>query len=147
MSASDNAKKLIGGAAVIAALSSLIFFTPDEFAQKNDTTDTTAVYFDTATAKMLDSARYFARVPFFLNSAVRLPDYNEGVGGAKLSSHTAPCYCGVDIRTGSKHREERILYGLKEAGFIRIIIYPRHIHADTDSSKSKWGVWHSNYKK
>jgi hypothetical protein len=145
MKAGPRTKITGATAAIVAALSSLAYFTPEEFKQKNDVNGSTELYFDTTTAQMLDSARYFARVPFKLNSAVRLPDYNESVGGAKLSSHTAPCYCAVDIRTGNKFREERILYGLKKAGFIRIIIYPRHIHADTDSSKTKWGVWHSNY--
>lgn len=143
---SPEGKQKIGGAAIIAALSALAYFAPSEFAQKNDSTGETAVYFDTTTAKMLDSARYYSDIPYYINSAVRVPEYNEAVGGARLSSHSEPCYCAVDIRTGSKYRERKILYGLQKAGFIRIIIYPRHIHADTDSSKSRWGVWKSNYK-
>jgi len=142
----QKVKQKVGGAAIIAALSALAYFAPSEFAQKDDASGDTAYYFDTATAFMLDSARHYSNVPYYINSAVRTPKYNEAVGGARLSSHSAPCYCGVDIKTGSKYREERILYGLKKAGFIRIIIYPRHIHADTDSSKETWGVWRSSYK-
>lgn len=142
----NKVSKGLAGAAVIAAFSALTYFSADEFAQKNDASGETGLMFDTTTARMLDSARDYSGVPYYLNSAVRTPKYNEGVGGARLSSHSEPCYCGVDIRTGSKFREERILRGLKKAGFIRIIIYPSHIHADTDSSKSKWGVWKSNYK-
>lgn len=133
--------------AVAAVFGALTYFGPSEFAQKNDTTGETAYLFDTSAAKMLDQARDYAGVPFTLNSAVRTPKYNEAVGGARLSAHSAPCYCGVDIATyGLKSYQDKIVYGLEKAGFIRIIIYPRHIHADTDSSKAKWGVWHSNYK-
>ena len=143
----NKASKGLAGAAVIAAFSALTYFSAGEFAQKNDASGDTGLMFDTATAQMLDSARKIASVPFIINSGIRTPDYNESVGGALKSSHTAPCYCAVDIRTGGIRRvEERVLKGLKGAGFIRIIIYPRHIHADTDSSKSRWGVWHSNYK-
>ena len=114
------APKTIGRAAVVAALSALTYFSAGEFAQKNDPTNETALLFDTTTAQMLDKAREIASVPFIINSGVRTPDYNEDVGGALKSSHTAPCYCAVDIRTsGIKYYEDRIVYGLKEAGFIR----------------------------
>lgn len=141
-------KSGIKALAAASALGALIYFSPSEFAQKNDRSGDTAYLFDTTTAKMLDAARDSAGIPFILNSAVRTPKYNESVGGARLSSHSAPCYCGVDIATyGRKSYQNRIVDGLEKAGFIRIIIYPRHIHADTDSSKPTRGVWYSSYKK
>lgn len=133
-------------AASAIVLSALTYFQPWEFAQKNDDEGETAYLFNSHTAVLLDSSRHIAGVPFVLNSAVRTPDYNESVGGALLSSHTAPCYCGVDISTPNGRNRDVIVKALKQAGFIRIIIYPNHIHADTDSSKTTWGVWHSKYK-
>ena len=120
----------------------LTFFGAWEFAQRNK--PETADLFDPATAIMLDSARGYSGVPYKLNSAVREPDYNDAVGGVARSSHTAPCYCGVDISTPNGHNRDTILYGLKKAGFTRFVIYEHHLHTDTDSTKPS-GVWYRNY--
>ena len=130
--------KAIGAVSALA----LTFFGAWEFAQRGK--PETADLFDPRTAVMLDSARSYSGVPYKINSAVREPDYNEAVGGAARSSHTAPCYCGVDIAAPKGKNQEVILYGLKKAGFTRFVIYPNHIHTDSDSTKPS-GTWYRNY--
>lgn len=80
--------------------------------------------------EMLQCARTLAGVPFIVNSGVRPGD--DGVHGRGLAA---------DIKATDSRTRYRILTGLLDAGFHRIGIYPRHIHADCDESLDHEVVW------
>ncbi len=82
---------------------------------------------------MLDNARHEAGVVFKLTSTYREcpPD--------KPQPH-ARGYA-VDIACVESRKRYRILVGLAAAGFTRIGIYDKHIHADCDPSLAPEVVW------
>jgi hypothetical protein len=80
----------------------------------------------------LDQARESAGVPFILTETVA-----SGGSHAENSSHARGM--GVDIRAHGSRARFRIVYGLIVAGFHRIGIYSRHIHADMDHTLD-WDV-------
>jgi len=143
MPASEIAKTASRWVSAGGLLATLTWFGVYEFAQKNK--PETAYLFDEQTALMLDSAREIAGIPFVINSAVREPDYIDSIGGAARSSHTAPCYCAVDISAKNKESQDKIISALRQVGFTRFVIYPRHIHVDSDSTKPS-GTWYRGYK-
>lgn len=79
---------------------------------------------------MLQAARSVAGVPFIINSGVRPGD--DGAHGRGLAA---------DIRATDSRTRYLILVGLLDAGFNRIGIYPRHIHADCDPSLDPEVCW------
>ena len=82
---------------------------------------------------MLDEAREEAGVVFRVNSGCRCRKYNEKVGGTTYSSHLKGL--AADIRATSNKARFRIITGLLLAGFSRIGIGKRFIHADVDGKK------------
>ncbi|TVU57970.1 hypothetical protein FQP88_23520 [Vibrio atlanticus] len=67
--------------------------------------------------------------------------HNRKAGGSKTSSHMKGF--AIDIRTKNKYVRKRILYGIKKAGFCRISLYKRFIHAENDLNKPT-ATWKGN---
>jgi len=92
----------------------------------------------------LQVAEEHAGFRFQYNSAARCKKHNPKVGGSDTSSHLSTGEDGmaVDIAFGSEDQKQKILAGLKYAGFTRFgIDDKRHfIHTDIDSSKPA-AVW------
>lgn len=88
---------------------------------------------------MLDDARGLAEVPFRLSSAYRCEKHNEAVGGVEDSAHTKGR--AVDIIARSGFEKWRIICGLKKAGFVRIGINKKFMHADNDPHKPQHVIW------
>ena len=84
---------------------------------------------------MLDEAREEAGVAFVINSGCRCRKHNTKIGGSKTSSHMKGL--AVDIRASNSRTRFKIVTGLLLAGFARIGIGKRFIHADVDSKKSQ----------
>lgn len=87
----------------------------------------------------LDNAREKAGVPFYITSGFRTPEENEAIGGSKNSAHMIGQAVDIDVKD-SIHRFY-IVKGLVEAGFNRIGVYTKHIHADTDETKPQDVLW------
>ena len=86
---------------------------------------------DEMLVRQLDNAREYAQVPFILTSTVR-PD-------AKKPEHRTGH--AADIRCHDSRSRFRILYGLVMAGFDRIGIYDRHVHAGVSPDLDPEVVW------
>ena len=88
---------------------------------------------------MLDAARESANIPFHITSAFRCAKHNKAVGGVEDSAHTTGH--AVDILARSGFEKWRIVHGLKKAGFVRIGISNKFIHADNDPEKPQHVIW------
>ena len=78
-------------------------------------------------------AREKAGIPFVINSGYRCPKHNAAVGGKPDSAHKEGL--AVDIKATDSKTRFKVLKGLYEAGFERIGIDDKFIHADVDKSK------------
>ena len=100
----------------------------------------------------LDTAREKAGVPFIITSpsgsrpasgptsGFRTPDENDAIASSvKDSAHLTGK--AVDLRVIDGLHRFYIVKGLIEAGFNRIGIYTKHIHADVDEGKPQDVVW------
>ena len=81
--------------------------------------------------RALDMARDVAEVPFEITDSFR----EDGSG----SSHTLGL--AVDIRAHSSYVRFRIVLGLLSAGFERIGVYDRHVHACGDPERPRFSLW------
>jgi uncharacterized protein YcbK (DUF882 family) len=89
--------------------------------------------------EMLDRARGFCHYAFIITSGRRTEDQNSAAGGVSDSSHLRGL--AVDLRcTGSQARFEMVS-SLLLAGFRRIGIYRRHLHADADDTLPQAVMW------
>ena len=80
--------------------------------------------------EMLDQARQIAGVPFKITSSYRDGDKkSHGRGWA------------VDIACTASRDRYHILTGLLAAGFTRVGVYDRHIHADADPTLDQEVMW------
>ena len=87
---------------------------------------------------MLDEARIFAGIPFFISSGFRTKEYNQdlikrGFKASKNSSHLKGL--AVDIKCVKSDNRWLIIDALLYAGINRIGISKTFIHCDIDSSK------------
>ena len=83
---------------------------------------------DLAFMQRLEVARHLAGVSFKITSSQRTDDTPDEID----STHEVGC--AVDISCPEKHHGRQrwaIITGLLDAGFTRIGIYDRHIHADS----------------
>jgi len=94
---------------------------------------------DSEFLSMLDHARELADVPFRLSSAYRCEKHNENVGGVEDSAHTKGR--AVDIIARSGFEKWRVVRGLQRAGFKRIGVSNKFIHADNDPTKPTHVLW------
>lgn len=88
---------------------------------------------DSRLVAMLESAERASGESFFITSAKR--------AGTKknFSSHGAGL--AVDIRCSDSGKRWKMLRGLMGAGFTRLGIYDRHIHADRSGHRSNFVIW------
>tara|TARA_R100000963_G_scaffold27518_1_gene18809 strand:+ start:39 stop:401 length:363 start_codon:yes stop_codon:yes gene_type:complete len=89
--------------------------------------------------EMIDEARYFAQIPFKINSGYRTEEHNEKVGGTESSSHLLGL--AADIHCNNSKNRALIVGSLFEAGFMRIGIAETFIHVDNDESKVFPVIW------
>jgi len=87
----------------------------------------------------LDKARGYANVPFTISSSIRCKKHNKKEGGSPTSSHLIGE--AVDIKCLLAYNRFKIITGLIQAGFNRIGIHHKFIHADTDINKPKELCW------
>lgn len=85
------------------------------------------------TLKMLDHARGYSGIAYKITSGTRCEECNLKAGGKLNSSHLKGY--AADIYCDSSRNRARIIYGLMEAGFTRIGIHPKFVHADNDPKK------------
>ena len=84
-------------------------------------------------------AREKAGIPFVINSGYRCPKHNAEVGGKSDSAHKEGL--AVDISAKDGYARFKILKALFDAGFERIGIDDKFIHADVDHSKPEETVF------
>lgn len=91
--------------------------------------------------EMLDCARDYAQVAFYINSGYRTKEHNADVGGKITSSHLKAC--AADIHVGSSTARSIIINALVHAGLGRRIgIGSNFIHVDNDPEKTQsWWLY------
>lgn len=78
-------------------------------------------------------ARILSNTPFVINSGARCKEHNARVGASPTSSHTLGL--AVDVAYKDNLQMAQIVYGLAKAGFNRIGVHSKFIHADIDNNK------------
>lgn len=94
-------------------------------------------------AKLQKARNIFGR-PIIITSGGRTSGHNLAIGGVSNSSHLIRedgYFCGADLRCRSDLDRFHLVNALLEAGFVRIGIYDRHIHVDTDGTKTQNVMW------
>lgn len=94
---------------------------------------------DPKLVQMLDAARGFAHCPFIITSGYRTQGHNEAIGGVPNSAHTRGL--AVDIQCNGSRSRFLMVSALILAGFRRIELAPRHIHADVDPNLPQDVMW------
>jgi uncharacterized protein YcbK (DUF882 family) len=84
-------------------------------------------------------ARSLSGTPFVITSGLRTPEQNAAAHGASSSSHVRGW--GVDIACTSDVARFLIIRALLAAGFNRIGVYDKHIHADCDPTLPQNVTW------
>ena len=87
---------------------------------------------------VLDEAREFAQIPFFINSAYRSPTHPLSIKNP-TSSHIKGL--AVDIKATDMTTRFKIVEALISVGFTRIGIADTFIHVDLDFDKSQDVMW------
>jgi len=87
---------------------------------------------------VLDEAREFAGIPFFINSAYRSPTHPESIKNP-TSSHIKGL--AVDIKATDSTTRFKIIESLLSVGFTRIGIANTFIHVDLDFDKAQDVIW------
>ncbi len=88
----------------------------------------------------LDEARYLAKTPFRINSAVRCAEHNTVVKGAKNSVHLRGKAVDLAVRNSREHYN--IFRGLWLMGFVRYGIYENFIHVDCSLTEDQDVIWY-----
>lgn len=87
----------------------------------------------------LDTARSFSEKPFIISSSWRSKEHNKKEGGSDTSSHLKGI--AVDLSAKSSSDKYNIVKSLIMAGFTRIGVGDRFIHADLDYDKPQNVMW------
>lgn len=88
---------------------------------------------------MLDWARGRAGVPFKITRGLSTPEHNEDIGGVKDSAHLKGL--GVDLACSDSVSRFKMVQALLLAGFKRVGVYDKHIHADRDETLPQMVLW------
>ena len=83
--------------------------------------------------EMVDMAREYSGTPYVITSGARCFKHNTSIGASKTSSHTIGL--AVDIAYKDNLQMAKIIFGLALAGFKRIGVHDKFIHADIDFKK------------
>lgn len=89
---------------------------------------------DKILVSMLEYARGLAGFPIILTNTVRTLEKNAQVGGAQNSSHLKGLAVDVQKPIGD-FETMKLMWALGRAGFKRVFVYTKHIHADIDPDK------------
>jgi len=113
------------------------YFTLDEF----DSPDLpgSGELMDTIFVELLDKARAYAGIPFYITSGYRTKEHNLNVGGVSNSAHRYGLAC--DITCLDSVERFKIIEALLYVGFNRIGIHQSFIHVDLSSSKAQFVCW------
>lgn len=82
----------------------------------------------------LDRARGFAKVPFIITEG-------RAKGGSHVANSAHARGLAVDIRCGGSVDRMKIVSALLLAGFTRIGVYDKHVHADVDPDLPQGVMW------
>lgn len=85
---------------------------------------------------MIDDARGYAGIPFMINSGYRCLKHNAEVGS---TTDNHPLGMAADIECSTGVRRLVIMRALLKAGFIRLGLGDRFIHADTTEKPAS--IW------
>ena len=88
---------------------------------------------------MLDKARGISGIAFNITSGTRCEECNLKAGGKTDSAHLRGY--AADIKCEDSRSRALIIGGLVEAGFSRIGIHPKFIHADNCPNKAEAVFW------
>lgn len=99
------------------------YFTDDEIAG-----------LDSTLVERLVEARHLARTPFVLTETV-------AKGGSHAANTAHARGLAVDIRAHDSVTRFKIVKALLDAGFVRVGVYDRHVHADVDASLPQGVLW------
>ncbi len=107
----------------------------------NNFTDEEAQGLDLELMAMLDMARGKSGVPFIITCGIRTPEQNAALANsvsdsAHLTGHA------VDLACEDSGQRFKMLSALLDAGFTRIGIYQKHLHADNDLTKPQGVMWY-----
>ena len=91
------------------------------------------------TLLMLDKARGLSGIAFNITSGTRCEECNLKAGGKTDSAHLRGY--AADIKCEDSRSRALIIGGLVEAGFSRIGIHPKFIHADNCPNKVEAVFW------
>lgn len=94
----------------------------------------------------LQLGRDYSRIAYDISSGCRCKKHNEEVGGKLDSAHITSKFrkcMGADIKTRNNHERFLVLKGLILAGFTRIGIYDKHIHADAKHNAVQKITWNT----
>jgi uncharacterized protein YcbK (DUF882 family) len=91
---------------------------------------------DVELEQRLNVARFFAGIPFTITSACRCKSHNLDVGGAEKSAHLFGS--AADIECITNYQRGVILPALFSAGFRRIGVAKKFVHADVQPGEAIW---------
>lgn len=94
---------------------------------------------DTELVAKLDWARGRSGIPFIITSGRRTPEENERAMGVDASAHIKGL--AVDLRCSDSESRYKMLNALFLAGFKRLGVYDKHIHADLDPGLPQDVCW------
>ncbi len=94
---------------------------------------------DPTFVRMLNDARHYAKTAFHMNSVCRCEAHNAKEGGKPTSDHVTGE--GGDIRAVHSHKRDKILRGLRKAGFRRVGVAKTFIHAGCNKSNPQDVTW------
>jgi len=77
--------------------------------------------------------------PLVITSGYRSVERNSKVGGVKDSAHTSGL--AVDLRCAGFENQVKLAWALGLAGFDRLGVYDKHLHADLDKLKPNPAIW------
>ncbi|MDD4778907.1 MAG: D-Ala-D-Ala carboxypeptidase family metallohydrolase [Fermentimonas sp.] len=92
-----------------------------------------------STMSKFDKARELAGIPFVINSAYRSSEWDRSKGRSGTGAHTLGR--AIDIRCNTERNRFLVLSSLIKAGFKRIGIYKRFIHADDSPNHTQEIIW------
>lgn len=87
----------------------------------------------------LERARVLFDAPLIITSGFRDSTHNDSVGGVKDSAHTQGL--AVDLRCADAGLQRKLCWALGAAGFRRVGVYSKHIHADCSTDLPSPAFW------